>query len=88
MSSVLVIGGDRLGRIVDMLQYKGFQNILHITGRKNAEIHVNIPVNTKMVLVLTDYVNHNLSTRIKSKAKDRNLPILFCKRSCAELGQV
>ncbi|MET3287436.1 UNVERIFIED_CONTAM: hypothetical protein ABID98_000006 [Brevibacillus sp. OAP136] len=88
MASVLIIGGDRLGRIVDLLQGNGFQEINHITGRKASQVKVKIPVNTNMILVLTDFVNHNLSTSIKLKAKEQNLPIMFCKRSISELVKV
>jgi hypothetical protein len=40
-----------------------------------------------MILVLTDYVNHNLAKTVKSQAKDRELPILFCKRSCSAIAK-
>ncbi|MGE5702488.1 MAG: DUF2325 domain-containing protein [Clostridia bacterium] len=85
MASILVVGGDRLGRIIDLLQGNGYEEIHHITGRKSSQVNVKIPANTNMVLVLTDFVNHNLSTSIKQKAKEQNLPVMFCKRSCAEL---
>jgi hypothetical protein len=81
MGTVLVIGGDRLGNIPDVLQYEGFQEIYHVTGRKNSQTKMKIPVNTKMIVVFTDYVNHNLSTHIKHQAKEKNVPVLFCKRS-------
>lgn len=38
MSSILVIGGDRLGNIVDFLEEQGFTNIHHVTGRKNSRM--------------------------------------------------
>lgn len=81
MSSVLVIGGDKLGNITDLLLYRGFQEIHHITGRKASENKVSIPVNTQVVLVFTDFVNHNLSRYVKNEAKSKNVPIHFCKRS-------
>ncbi|QQE75542.1 DUF2325 domain-containing protein [Brevibacillus composti] len=87
MSSILVIGGDRLGNIVDFLQGQGFTDIHHVTGRKNSQTGVKIPTGTHMILVLTDFVNHNLAKTVKSQAKDRELPILFCKRSCSAIAK-
>jgi hypothetical protein len=85
MSAILVIGGDRLGNIVNLLQEQGFQEIHHVSGRKSSQIGVKIPTGVEMILVLTDFVNHNLAKVVKSQAKDRHLPILFCKRSCAAI---
>lgn len=87
MSSILVIGGDRLGNIIELLEGKGFQEIYHVTGRKNSQTGVKIPTGVQLILVLTDFVNHNLAKTVKSQAKDRKLPILFCKRSCSDIAK-
>ena len=87
MSSILIIGGDRLGNIVDLLQGEGFEEIHHVSGRKNSQTGIKIPIGIKMILVLTDFVNHNLAKIIKNQAKERQLPILFCKRSCAAIAK-
>ncbi|CAJ1001703.1 MULTISPECIES: DUF2325 domain-containing protein [Bacillales] len=87
MSSILVIGGDRLGNIVDFLQNQGFTEIHHVTGRKSSQTGVKIPTGVHMILVLTDFVNHNLAKTVKNQAKDRELPIVFCKRSCAAIAK-
>lgn len=87
MKDILVIGGDRLGNIVDLLQEQGFREVHHITGRKSSQISVKIPNSVRLILVLTDFVNHNLAKTVKSQAKDRDVPILFCKRSCAAISK-
>ncbi len=87
MSAILVVGADRLGNIVDLLQDQGFEQIYHITGRKSSQTKMKIPVNTKMILVLIDFVSHNLSTHVKNKAKEKDVPVLFCKRSCASIAK-
>lgn len=85
MNSILVIGGDRLGNIVELLQREGFNEVHHVSGRKSSQTGVKIPAGVRMILVLTDFVNHNLAKTIKNQAKDREVPILFCKRSCASI---
>lgn len=88
MSAILVVGGDRLGNIVELLQEEGFQEIHHVTGRKSSQTGIKIPTGIEMILVLTDFVNHNLAKIIKNQAKNRHVPIKFCKRSCSAISKV
>lgn len=82
---VLIIGGDHLGSIAQNLQSLGFTAIHHVKGR--TEKRVDIPVDTEMVVVLIDYVNHNLARWVKDQAKARNLPIIFSRRSWSAICQ-
>ena len=81
MNSLLIIGADHLGVIRDKLSSVGFDEILHINGRKVKMVKRAIPENISCILVLTDYVNHNLSTVIKQRAKNQSIPIFYAKRS-------
>jgi len=84
---VLVIGGDHLGSIGQNLRNLGYADVKHVTGR--TERRVEIPAGTELVVVLIDYVNHNLARWVKEQAKARQLPIIFARRSwsaiCASL---
>ncbi|MBY6274954.1 MAG: dihydroorotate dehydrogenase [Symbiobacterium thermophilum] len=84
---VLVIGGDHLGSIDEHLRRLGYRSVKHVTGR--SERRVEIPSGTELVVVLIDYVNHNLARWVKQQAKARGLPIIFSRRSwssiCASL---
>jgi len=84
---VLIIGGDHLGSIGQNLLQLGFRSVKHVTGRN--ERRVEIPAGTELVVVLIDYVNHNLARWVKQQAKARGLPIIFSRRSwssiCASL---
>ncbi|WP_281172341.1 DUF2325 domain-containing protein [Halonatronum saccharophilum] len=79
--SILVVGGDSLGNIPSKLKSLGFDEVLHITGRKSKRC--KIAKNIDMVLVLTDYVSHNLCEDVKLKAKSEGVKCLFCRRSWA-----
>ncbi|MFB5663852.1 DUF2325 domain-containing protein [Alteribacillus sp. HJP-4] len=81
MNSLLIVGADRLGAIPARLKEAGFENILHISGRKVKMVHKEIPDKVDLVLVLTDFINHNVSTKLKEKAKERAIPICYAKRS-------
>jgi hypothetical protein len=81
MSSLLIIGADHLGVIRDKLTSIGFDVVLHISGRKVQMVKKEIPEKINCILILTDYVNHNLSTVIKKRAKNQSIPIYYAKRS-------
>jgi hypothetical protein len=88
MPSLLIIGADHLGPIEAKLAELGFDQIAHISGRKSLEVKRAIPDHVDYILVLTDYVNHNLSKVVKQRAKESSLPILFAKRSWSSIHQV
>lgn len=79
--SVLIVGGDNLGSIVRELTKFGFPEIHHFSGRSNQKIHDRIPQTPEFIIVLYDYVNHNLSAKIKKLANSRGIPIIYAKRS-------
>ncbi|WP_019244013.1 MULTISPECIES: DUF2325 domain-containing protein [Bacillus] len=81
MQSLLVVGGDYLGKITENLCNEGFTEIIHINGRKTQMVRKEIPSNIDLILVLTDYINHNLSTNIKKRANEQSIPIFYSKRS-------
>jgi hypothetical protein len=81
MSSLMIVGADRLGSILDKLSSFGFHDVYHVNGRKVKMVNMEIPEKVGCILVLTDFVNHNLSTEIKKRAKSQCIPIYFAKRS-------
>ncbi|KAA9021589.1 DUF2325 domain-containing protein [Niallia endozanthoxylica] len=87
MNSLLIIGGDDLGVIPDKLSSYGFDEILHTNGRKVKMVSKKIPEHINCILVLTDFVNHNLSTVIKKRAKTKSIPIFYAKRSWSSIQQ-
>ncbi|WP_027410475.1 DUF2325 domain-containing protein [Anoxybacteroides tepidamans] len=88
MSSLLVVGADHLGNITDKLMDSGFKEIIHLDGRKVNMVRRDIPEHIDLVLVMTDYVNHNLAKAIKQKAKNQAKPIYFVKRSWSSIHPV
>lgn len=85
MTSLLIIGADHLGKISEHLGSLGFENVIHISGRKSQSLGEALPEHISAILVLTDYVNHNLSKSVKQKAKQRGVPIYFAKRSWSNI---
>lgn len=87
MDNILIIGADRLGNIETNLKDYGFGSITHINGRKVKMVHKAIPEQVDLILILTDYINHNLANVIKSKAKKRNIPTVFARRSWCSIAK-
>ena len=87
MQSVLVVGGDKLGNITKKLEYEGFKQVIHLNGRKVQMTRRDIPSKVDLILVLTDYINHNLSTTIKRKAQEREIPVCYSKRSWCSISR-
>lgn len=84
--AVLIVGGDSLGVIKDGLKDMGFNKIYHITGRKKKKARqLVIPQDINLILVLTDYTNHNLMESVKCKAKDKEVDCIFVCRSWSRI---
>ena len=85
--SVLIVGGDHLGNIPAMLKNIGATRIKHVTGRNKRHSSFEISCQTDIVLVLIDYVNHDLALRIKEQAKLRGVKVLFSRRAWSDISQ-
>jgi len=77
--SIVIVGGDRLGNIPDRLSKLGFKEIEHVTGRNSYKFQLS--TDADMVLVMTDFISHNLCENVKCKAKSCDIPVVFCRRS-------
>lgn len=87
MANLMIVGADHLGNIPEKLMNIGVTNVIHMDGRKVNMIKRNIPDYVDVVLVLTDYINHNLAKVIKQKAKSQDVPAYFVKRSWCSIFQ-
>lgn len=87
MTSLLIVGGDRLDKITEKLKSEGIKKIAHISGRKVKMTEAIISKDTDAVLVITDFVNHNLAKAIKKQAKEKSVPTFFSKRSWASIQE-
>lgn len=87
MSALLIVGGDTLGKIPNKLEEIGFREVLHVSGRKVQMVKKEIPAHIDLVLVLTDYINHNLSGVLKKRAQERGIPVCYAKRSWCSIYQ-
>lgn len=80
--SVLVIGGDKISHIAQMLQTLGAKKIKHWDARKKSSApKKKIPLDTDCIVMLTSFLNHNTMLKYKSEAKKKAIPFICAKRS-------
>lgn len=80
--SILVIGGDKITPIVNMLENLGAKNINHWDARKKSSApKKKVPQDTDCIVMLTSFLNHNTMLKYKNEAKRKNIPFICAKRS-------
>lgn len=79
--AALIVGGDNVESIKDELLAQGIQQITHWTGRKHGDKNNVIPRNIELIVVLVNYVNHSLSSKVKKEAKRLRVPVIYSKNS-------
>ncbi len=83
--SVLIVGGDHLGSIPKELKKIGVDDIRHMSGRNRNVVKRGMPMTMDLIIVLHDYVNHNLAYVTKKLAKESNIPVIFARRSWSSI---
>lgn len=80
--SVLVIGADEITPIKAVLQDLGAKKVEHWDARNENRVNRKpIPQDTRCVVMLTSFLNHNTMKKIKGEAKKRKIPLVCAKRS-------
>lgn len=85
--SILVIGGDKIGKIEALMQNMGATRVQHWDSRRSSTCHKEIPQRTDGIIMLTDFLNHNAMTHFKRMAKKREIPYVCVRRGTANICQ-
>ncbi|AIL33034.1 DUF2325 domain-containing protein [Basilea psittacipulmonis] len=87
--NALVVGADRLGNIPDLLKSHQIAIRQHISGRDPAHQKktLNLPSGTHLVILLTDFLGHNVMKSFRNAAQKAGVPVLVCKRSVSSVHQ-
>ena len=81
MSAVLVIGGDKIDSITSVLQDFSFEKVTHWDARNPSVVKKEIPQDVKLVIMLTNFLNHNAMNKFKNEAKRKAIEFICAKRS-------
>ncbi len=87
--SAVVVGADRLGNIPELLRRHHISILQHVSGRDPAHQKKNIrlPSGTQLVILLTDFLGHNVMKTFRGAAGQRGVPVLACRRSVCAMQQ-
>jgi hypothetical protein len=84
-----VVGADRLGNIPDVLGRHGIRILRHVSGREAADQRQvgALPKGTQLLILFTDFLNHNAMQGFRRSAQVEGVPVLACRRSVSCLLQ-
>lgn len=85
----VVVGADRLGNIPDLLKGHNIAIGHHISGRDSAHQKraPQLPSGTDLLILLTDFLGHNVMKAFRSAAQRAGVRVLVCRRSVCSLKQ-
>ncbi len=85
MTTALIVGGDRIDGIKQVLGSYGVTRINHWSGRKAGDGKKVIPHDTQLIVLVTDWISHNFTHKIKQSAAKRGVRIVYTPNGPAAL---
>lgn len=85
MSTALIVGGDQIDGIKQELSNFGVTHINHWSGRKVGDGKKVIPHDTDLIVLITDWISHTFTHKIKQNAAKRGLRIVYTPNGPAAL---
>lgn len=87
--SAVVVGADRLGNIPDLLRGHNISITHHISGRDPAHQKktLALPSGTEVVILLTDFLGHNVMKTFRNAAQKSGVRVVACRRSVCAMQQ-
>lgn len=88
--NAVVVGADRLGNIPNLLQTHNIKIKQHISGRDSAHQKktLALPSGTELLILLTDFLGHNVMKAFRSAALRSGVKVVACKRSVCSVKAV
>ncbi|MDR0746315.1 MAG: DUF2325 domain-containing protein [Helicobacteraceae bacterium] len=83
--SVLVIGGDRVDCVKEVLISRGVDRVMHWDMRKARDCDRKLPECAECVVMMIDYLSHNAMNRFKKEAKKNGVKVICSKRGKASV---
>jgi hypothetical protein len=87
--SAVVVGADRLGNIPDLLKGHNIAIRHHISGRdpSHQKKTLQLPSGTELLILLTDFLGHNVMKTFRAAAQKSGIRVLACRRSVCSMKQ-
>ena len=87
--SAVIVGADRLGNIPNLLRGHNISITHHISGRDPAHQKktLALPSGTQIVILLTDFLGHNVMKTFRNAALKSGVKVVACRRSVCAMQQ-
>jgi hypothetical protein len=87
--NAVVVGADRLGNIPDLLCTHNIRIIHHVSGRdpSHQRRSLKLPSGTELVILLTDFLGHNVMKSFRLAAQRSGAKVMACRRSVCAVQQ-
>lgn len=87
--SAVIVGADRLGNIPDLLKRLNIAITHHISGRdpSHQKKTLQLPSGTDLVILLTDFLGHNVMKTFRQAAQRSGIRVVACRRSVCSMQQ-
>jgi len=87
--SAVIVGADRLGNIPELLRGHNISITHHISGRDPAHQKktLSLPSGTQVVILLTDFLGHNVMKTFRNAAQKSGVRVVACRRSVCAVQQ-
>ncbi|CAG0954351.1 hypothetical protein MTYP_00372 [Methylophilaceae bacterium] len=85
MATALIVGGDQIDGIKQVLGNYGITRINHWSGRKVGDGKKVIPHDTQLIVLVTDWISHNFMQKIKQSAAKNKVRIVYTPNGPAAL---
>ncbi|HEY9459834.1 MAG TPA: DUF2325 domain-containing protein [Paralcaligenes sp.] len=85
----VVVGADRLGNIPELLKEHNIAIAHHISGRdpSHQKKVCQLPSGAELLILLTDFLGHNVMKAFRSAARRSGIRVLACRRSVCSMKQ-
>ena len=84
-NSALIVGGDQIDGIKQVLINHGIQHINHWSGRKVGDSNKVIPFDTEIIVLITNWISHSITHKVKKNAMKRGIKVIYTPNGATAL---
>lgn len=84
-NSALIVGGDQIDGIKQVLTNHGIQHINHWSGRKVGDSNKVILFDTEIIVLITNWISHSITHKVKKSAMKRGIKVIYTPNGATAL---
>jgi hypothetical protein len=76
----MIVGGDNIDATRRALIAGGYSDVVHWSGRKRSDLTRTVPAGIGHMVIMLEFVNHNLARRMKQVARTQRISVAYIGR--------